>query len=121
MKYLKLFILSLASVFLLAPMGSCKKKVSGNNTVWVGTWENESGTEVLIIQSNGSADWSSYNGFVAKSISGRVVFSSGYFLVKTFLTSKKFTIGQAPTACDPNVYFYDCTYAYLNGEKFLKQ
>jgi hypothetical protein len=130
MKLTRSIVLILAVCFLSNTFTSCKKKVTGPNTVWIGSWYCEDGTERVTIAANGAGSWEFYENGVTKTIEGKVKFESGSFKIKALFFKKEFTIKLEPTSCDvpnggtvdPSIpsSSYNCIYAKLNGKEFLK-
>lgn len=107
-------LICITLLFSIAFLSFCRKQLPDENLEFSGNWYG-SDTE-LIIRSNGYGSYQYSDGFVSKSISGRVVIK-GTTMKFAFLTfRKKYTIDRRPQAdASGNITMI------LSGEEFTKQ
>jgi hypothetical protein len=121
MKKLFSFTIFCLVLFCLTLIASCRKPVSGDNMVWVGTWLSEDQSELLKIYSNGRGDWEKVekkNGATTK-LTGRVKFSPNSFMIRGSFIKQNFVIGDTPKD-EVTWNSTTQTFAILNDRKFIK-
>ena len=109
MKRIKIIsILVIALLFI----SSCKKEISGTDMDYIGTWYGD--YTQLNINADGSGKYLYFNGFLTKSIDGKVKIKTDIIKFKALGFSKKYTIDQRPVTESGE------TYMVLEGEEFYK-